>query len=90
MSAMAYTPSSTYGTTRGSGGSYSNAAAPASGQTSGASGRTSGANWSATMGDNPLFWLLVLILILTGYIVFKFTAGGKVGKRIGGNVGVKV
>lgn len=86
MSTYPFTPLSTWGTTRGGGGGGSlattaeAATAPITGAVSGAeSGMQVG--WSSVWWDNPFFWLVGLILIITGYIMFGFNAGVKhVGK----------
>ncbi len=86
MSNYAFTPASTYGTTRGGGATTLAAEAPMS--ATGAQAATEAAltsGWNSVWWDNPLFWLVALILVWLGYVMFSFSVGAK---RIG-SVSVK-
>jgi hypothetical protein len=82
MSSYAFTPASTYGTTRGGGANSlaADATSSATGSVASAeSALTSG--WNSVWWDNPLFWLIGAILVFMGYVMFGFNVGAKrVGK----------
>ena len=78
MSNYAFTPASTYGTTRG-GGANSLAADATSSATGGVAAAESAltSGWNSVWWDNPLFWLVAAILVWMGYIFFGFNVGAK-------------
>ncbi len=82
MSTYAFTPASTYGTTRGGGATTLAAEAPMS--ATGAQAQTEAAlnsGWNSVGWHNPFFWLVALVLVWLGYIFFGFNVGVKgVGK----------
>lgn len=83
MSAYPYTPSGTWGTTRGGGAQSLAADSPM--PIAGAEAALQ-SGWKSVWWDNPLFWLVLFILVFMGYVFFSFGAGAK---RVG-SVSVKV
>lgn len=78
MSSYAYTPANTWGTTRGGGTFSPSADNPSSAQ--GAIASTDAAlqsGWNSVWWDNPLFWLVLVILVFMGYVMFGFNVGVK-------------
>ncbi len=81
MSSYAFTPANTWGTTRGGGAT----ALPGPGTADSPSAVTGSASteaalqsgWNSVLWDNPFFWLVLVILLFMGYVMFRFDIGVK-------------